>query len=115
MLTPAAIITALGRGDARKQVERELGCTRSQAWEMAYRAKVPGKFRQAFIALLDRSIERNLGTLAEIRRELAEIEHEEMLARAARRRADDMDSPQAALPGLGERAGDTGPVKRATE
>src|SRR5216684_166739 len=103
MLTPAAIITALGRGDARKQVERELGCTRSQAWEMAYRAKVPGKLRQAFIALLDRSIERNLGT------------HEEMLARAARRRADDMDSPQAALPGLGERAGDTGPVKRATE
>src|SRR5258708_1016487 len=103
MLTRAAIMTVLGH-DARKQVERGLGCSRSQAWRMVYHGRIPGKFRQALIAFLDRSIERNLGTLAAIRRELAEIEHEEMLARAARRHADSVDSPQAALPGLDQRS-----------
>lgn len=106
MLSREGIMTALGRGDARKQVERALGCTRSQAWEMVYRGRVPGKFRAALIGLLEEAIVRQQMKLRDIDEQLRGIAHEEMLARAAARR-DEMaaDYPNA-LPRLFDRSED---------
>jgi hypothetical protein len=102
MLTRAGIQTALGR-DARKQVERGLSCTRSQAWRMVYHGEVPGRFRAALVRLLEEAISRNQAELSRLDAELKAIAHAEMVARAAERRAETVGQGAPVLPGLDKR------------
>lgn len=99
MLSRAGIQTALGR-DARKQVERGLSCSRSQAWRMVYHGEVPGRFKAALVRLLEEAIVRNQAELTRLDAELKAIAHAEMVGRAAERRAESMDENPQALPRL---------------
>lgn len=81
----ALSLTVLGR-NAAKQIEAELGCSRSQAWRIVSTGHVPGRMRVAFIDLLDRAIAYSQQRLAEAEAEIREQRNAEMLQRAAGRR-----------------------------
>lgn len=99
MLSRAGIQTALGR-DARKQVERGLSCSRSQAWRMVYHGEVPGRFKAALVRLLEEAIARNQAELTRLDAELKAIAHVEMVDRAKARRAESVGQGTPALPGF---------------
>lgn len=92
LTTVDSLITAAWPRHAQKEIERQLGCSTRQAWRIVHVGKVPGKFRQALIELLDRQITKNRLALEAIQEELKGIAHAEMVARAEGRRAPDLGS-----------------------
>lgn len=88
-MTIAAIIkTVAPSGAALKWVESNLDCSPRQAKRIVSENRVPGRFRAALIGILEEAIRRNKLQLERLESELRIIRYENMVERAASRRAE---------------------------
>lgn len=90
--------------NAAKHLEAELGCSPRQAWRIVSTGKVPGRFRVAFIRIVDAMIENRIAALKYHQAALKAEAYAEMVERAADRRERPDRAPAQAVAGLADRA-----------
>jgi hypothetical protein len=101
-LTTQAIIAAAIPRDTAKVLTRALGCTDRQGRRIAS-GQVPSRFRGALIRILDEAFARNKQMLERALNDLRAIEYQEMVARAADRRAESGRASDEVAPRQGSR------------
>lgn len=82
---------------AVKEIGRGLDCSDRQAARIVATGHVPGAFRAALVALIDRALAHNREEIERLQAELRAIDYEAMVGRASARRQAEIGSRNTAL------------------